>query len=84
MKLLEIIEVLRTKKVKRIAYGVLILLIIVDFIIPRHEIHFFGDEIRGFWSLFGFIACVPIIVVSKWIGSREIMQDEHYYDDGDI
>ncbi len=84
MKLLEIIEVLRTKKVKRIAYGVLILLIIVDFIIPRHEIHFFGDEIRGFWSLFGFIACVLIIVVSKWIGSRGIMQDEHYYDDGDI
>ena len=74
MKLLEIVEVLRTKKVKQIAYGVLILLIIVDFIIPRQEVHFFGDEIHGFWSLFGFIACVLIIVVSKWIGHLGLMQ----------
>ena len=84
MKLLEIVEVLRTKKVRRIAYGVLILLIITDFFIPRHEVHFFGDEIPGFWSLFGFIACVLIIVVSKWIGHLGLMQDENYYNEGDV
>jgi len=84
MKLLKIVEVLRTKKVRRISYGVLILLIMVDFFIPRHEVHFFGDEIRGFWSLFGFIACVLIIVVSKWIGHLGLMQHENYYDEGDV
>jgi hypothetical protein len=84
MKLLEIVEVLRTKKVRRIAYGGLILLIITDFFIPRHEVHFFGDEIPGFWSLFGFIACVLIIVVSKWIGHLGLMQRENYYDEGDV
>ena len=84
MKLLDIIEVLRTKAAKRIAYGALILLIVVDFIIPRHEVHFFGDNIRGFWSLFGFIACVLIIVVSKWIGHLGLMQHENYYDEGDV
>ena len=81
MKLLDIIEVLRTKAAKRIAYGALILLIVVDFIIPRHEVHFFGDNIRGFWSLFGFIACVLIINISKWIGRLGLMQDESYYDE---
>ena len=81
MKLLNIIEVLRTKAAKRIAYGALILLIVVDFIIPRHEVHFFGDNIRGFWSLFGFIACVLIIIISKWIGRLGLMQDESYYDE---
>ena len=81
MKLLDIIEVIRTKAVKRIAYGALILLIVVDFIIPRHEVHFFGDNIRGFWSLFGFIACVLIIIISKWIGHLGLMQDESYYDE---
>ena len=81
MKLLNIIEVLRTKAAKRIAYGALIILIVVDFIIPRHEIHFFGDNIRGFWSLFGFIACVLIIIISKWIGRLGLMQDESYYDE---
>ena len=81
MKLLEIIELLRSKAAKRIAYGALIILIVVDFIIPRHESHFFGDKIPGFWSLFGFIACVLIIIVSKWIGHLGLMQDENYYDE---
>ena len=81
MKLLDIIELLRTKAAKRIAYGALIILIVVDFIIPRHEIHFFGDKIPGFWSLFGFIACVLIIIVSKWIGHMGLMKDENYYDE---
>jgi hypothetical protein len=53
----------------------------VDFIIPRHEVHFFGDKIPGFWSLFGFIACVLIIIISKWIGHLGLMQDESYYDE---
>ena len=48
MKLVDMIETLRTKTVKKIAYGILVLLVIVDFIIPRHEIHFFGDKIPGF------------------------------------
>ena len=81
MKLLDIIELLRTKAVKKIAYGALIILIVVDFIIPRHEIHFFGDKVPGFWSLFGFIACVLIIIVSKWLGHMGLMQDENYYDE---
>ncbi len=65
MKLVNMIETLRTKTVKKIAYGILVLLVMVDFIIPRHEVHFFGDKIPGFWSLFGFSACVVIIIVSK-------------------
>lgn len=80
MKLVDIIEIFRKKPVKIIAYGVLVLLIIVDFIVPRHEIHFFGDRIFGFWSFFGFIACVLIIVISKWIGKAWLMKDEDYYD----
>jgi len=80
MKLVNMIETLRTKTVKKIAYGILVLLFIVDFIIPRHEIHFFGDKIPGFWSLFGFSACVVIIIVSKWLGKNGLMKDEDYYD----
>jgi hypothetical protein len=80
MNLVDIIEKLKTKAVKRIAYGVLGLLVVVDFIIPRHEIHFFVDKVRGFWSLFGLLACILIIVLSKWIGHHGIMKDEDYYD----
>ena len=80
MKLVDMIEALRTKTVKKIAYGILVLLVMVDFIIPRHEVHFFGDKIPGFWSLFGFTACVVIIIVSKWLGKNGLMKDEDYYD----
>ena len=80
MNLIDIIDKLRTKIVKKIAYGILVLLILADFIIPRHEIHFFGDKVPGFWSLFGFISCALIIVVSKWLGHHWLMRDEDYYD----
>lgn len=80
MNLIDIIDKLSTKIVKKIAYGILVLLILADFIIPRHEIHFFGDKVPGFWSLFGIISCVLIIVVSKWIGQNWLMRDEDYYD----
>ena len=81
MNLLKIIEILRTKTMKKIAYAVLIFIIVMDFFIPRNEIHFFGDEIPGFWSIFGFIACLLIILISKWIGRHGIMQDENYYNE---
>ena len=80
MNLIDIIEKLRTKTVKKLAYGILVLLIVADFIIPRHEIHFFGDRIPGFWSLFGFISCALIIVESKWLGHHWLVRDEDYYD----
>ena len=81
MSLLKIIEIFRRKTMKRIAYAVLILIFVIDFFIPRHEIHFFGDGIPGFWSLFGFVACILIILISKWIGYLGIMQDERYYNE---
>ena len=80
MSLIDIIEKFRTKTVKKLAYGILVLLVAADFIIPRHEIHFFGDKIPGFWSLYGFISCVLIIVVSKWLGQHWLVRDEDYYD----
>ena len=81
MNIVNVIETLRKKTVKRIAYIVLMLIIVADFFIPRHEIHFIGDTVPGFWSLFGFVACVLIIIISKWIGSLGIMKDENYYNE---
>ena len=81
MNIVKAIETLRKKTVKRIAYITLMLIIVADFFIPRHKIHFIGDTVPVFWSLFGFVACVLIIIVSKWIGRLGIMQDENYYNE---
>lgn len=66
--------------VKILGYLFLALLVLSDLFVPRHHIHFFGDKIPGFWSVFGFTACVLIIVVAKWLGHAWLMKDENYYE----
>jgi len=39
------------------------------------------EHLWGFWSVFGFLGCVVIIIVSKWFGHAGIMQREDYYDE---
>ncbi|WP_457573803.1 hypothetical protein [Desulfolithobacter sp.] len=56
------------------------LLVIGDLLVPRHHVYFLGDEIPGFWALFGLLACVLIIVVSKWLGHAWLFRPENYYE----
>lgn len=68
------------KLVKILSYSFLALLVITDFFVKRPHIHFFEDKVPGFWALFGFVGCVILIVVSKWLGHAWLMKDEDYYD----
>jgi hypothetical protein len=47
----------------------------------EHHAHTAVERIPGFWSVFGFIGCVVIILVSKWYGHAGIMKREDYYDE---
>ena len=74
----------RLRKVIILCYGVLALLVITDAIpqvVDKSHAHTWPERIVGFWSLFGFIACVLIIIVSKWFGHLGIMTREDYYDE---
>ncbi|MCK5226978.1 MAG: hypothetical protein KAI75_00430 [Desulfobulbaceae bacterium] len=63
-------------------YGVLALLVFIDLAcIDKSVAHTKMEHLPGFWSLFGFIACVAIIIISKWFGHSGIMTREDYYDD---
>ncbi len=46
---------------------------------PAHAAHWW-NTIPGFYALFGFIGCVAIIVLSKWIGMLLLQRREEYYD----
>lgn len=86
MKLVKLIEYLRQrqKTLVRLSFGVLALLIVLDAIpaiVDKHHAHTKIEHLPGFWSIFGFIACVLIIVVSKWYGHAGIMTREDYYDE---
>jgi hypothetical protein len=38
------------------------------------------NAIPGFYIIWGFIGCVLIVVVSKWIGYALLFRREDYYD----
>ena len=69
------------EQVKRLFFGSLCALaVIFDFFIERHEAHFLGDRIYGFWSMFGLACCLGMIFFCKWLAHAWLMKDEDYYD----
>ena len=74
----------RLDKVILLSYMVLALLVVIDavpLIVDKSHAHTWPEKLPGFWSVFGYIACVLIIVLSKWYGHLGIMTREDYYDD---
>lgn len=84
MMIIALIEFLQ-KHLKAVIWicGVLLaLLVLGDFLlVDKEHAHTKAEHIVGFWSAFGFIACVLIIFVSKWFGHLGIMKREDYYGD---
>jgi len=71
----------RLQLVIRLSYVGLALLVAWDVLfVSKEHAHTAIEHIPGFWAVFGFVACVLIIIVSKWYGHRGIMTREDYYD----
>ena len=84
MKLVQFIEFLRNrlKMVVRISCALLALLILIDSLwVDKEHAHTRPEHLPGFWSVFGFVGCVAIILLSKWYGHAGIMTREDYYDE---
>lgn len=65
----------------RLFIAVLVVVVIADFLVPRGHGHYFWDDFPGWGAGFGFLSCIAIIFVSKFIGHQcGIMRDEDYYD----
>jgi hypothetical protein len=72
----------RLKATIRVCLVVLAALVVWDALfVSKEHVHTFVERIPGFWAVFGFVACVVIIIVSKWFGHLGIMTREDYYDD---
>lgn len=84
MKLVQIIEYLRRrlKPLIWVCAGVLGLLVLVDaLLVDKEHAHTAVEHLPAFWSFFGFLACVAIVLLSKWFGHAGIMTREDYYDE---
>ena len=70
----------RRVAVKRLFFFLLIIIPLCDLFVERHEVHFIGDRIYGFWSIFGLVICLGMIVFWKWLAHTWLERDEDYYD----
>jgi hypothetical protein len=55
------------------------LLLLVDLIYHRHAI-FPWEGWFGFYAVFGFVACVALVLAAKYVLRPIVMRDEGYYD----
>ncbi len=69
-------------QLKKIGYLILAVVFASDFFVHREHAEYIWDKIPGWGAFYGFISCVLIILVSKFLGHQGgIMQREDYYDD---
>ncbi|MBY5991209.1 hypothetical protein [Ferrimonas balearica] len=71
----------RPGSVQKILYGLYAccaVLLALDFVIHRHVEHAF-ERLWGFYPLYGFVGCVVLVLIAKWMRSF-LMRDEDYYD----
>lgn len=62
----------------RSLYIICAMLFVADFFVHRHTVHPWED-FTGFYALYGFIACVILVVMAKWL-RKLVMRKEDYYD----
>ena len=72
------------KNIKRVLYflyACCAILLLLDFVIHRHIAHSW-ENIWGFYPVYGFVGCVILVVVAKWMRTF-LMRSEDYYDNHD-
>lgn len=70
------------KNIKRAIHGlyaICLLALLGDFIVYRHVDHPW-EALFGFYGLYGFVACVILVLVAKEL-RKILMRGEDYYDD---
>jgi len=67
------------KKLLRTFFTILALLLVPDFFIHKHTF-FAWEEWPEFYAFFGFVACVVLVLVAKYILRPLVMRGEDYYE----
>jgi purine-cytosine permease-like protein len=67
------------ERLLRSFYAICIILVIVDFFVHRH-VEMWWEKIPAFYALYGFVACVVLVIVAKMMRTV-VMRKEDYYDE---
>ena len=67
------------KKLLRIFYIICGVLLLLDLVIHRHVMHAW-EHLFGFYAVYGFVACVALVLIAKEM-RKVLMRSEDYYGD---
>ena len=73
----------KPKNVKRVLYALytcVVLLLAVDIFYHKHGI-FTWESSFAFYSVYGFVACVILVIIAKYVLRPLVMRKEDYYND---
>lgn len=73
---------LNIKRTLYILYTICAVLLGLDLVIHRHVMHDW-ENLWGFYPVFGFVACVTLVLVAKWM-RKFLMRPEDYYDQDEL
>ena len=60
-------------------FSSLVILLIIDFFIHKHP-HFPWEGWLEFYAVYGFVACVALVITAKYILRPLVKRREDYYD----
>ncbi|WP_240612752.1 hypothetical protein [Alteromonas flava] len=66
------------KWILRVFYALCVLLVVLDFVVHRH-IYVTFENIPTFYALYGFVACVVLVLLAK-VMRILLMRSEEYYE----
>ena len=66
------------QRLMNVFYACCAILVVLDFVINRYTYHPL-ENLWAFYPLYGFIGCVVLVVMAKWMRTF-LMRDEDYYD----
>lgn len=70
------------KQILRSLYIFCALLFAMDFIVQRQTMHGW-ENLLGFYPIFGFVSCVVLVLIAKWMRSF-LMRPENYYESEEL
>lgn len=75
----------RFARLRRAFYACLAVVLTAEVVLPLAlggaHAHFGFERFPGWGSIYGFVSCVAIVVVSKALGKAWLMRREDYYGD---
>ena len=73
----------KPKNVKRFMCGFyisVILLVVIDFFIPKHHTYFPWEHYPSFYGTYGLVGCIALVLGAKYILRKIVKREEKYYD----